>query len=264
MALTWGLASGQSQITTGTIQGRVSDASGGVVPGASVLVKNTDTNIERSFVTDDGGRFVVPQLAPGPYTVTVTQPGFATLIQENLDLTVGLTISLDLSLKVSQVEETVVVTDSPTIDLAKTENSSTLNRVTLDKTPVLGRKFEDLLTLTPGVSVVQGPDGDEINFNGQRGIFNNISLDGGDYNNGFFGEQAGGQRAAVEVEFQYLGRTSLARFPPRAVWWDDRRAYRARQDVLFRGPRTDHGQLDARQSERADRDALFGDEPQHR
>ena len=60
----------------------------------------------------------------------------------------------------------------------------------------MGRKFEDLLTLTPGVSITQGPDGDEINFVGQRGIFNNISLDGGDYNNGFFGEQVGGQRAA--------------------------------------------------------------------
>ena len=61
--------------------------------------------------------------------------------------------------------------------------------------PILGRKFEDLLTLTPGVSIVQGPDGDEITFAGQRGVFNNISLDGGDFNNGFFGEQAGGQRA---------------------------------------------------------------------
>ena len=50
-----------------------------------------------------------------------------------------------------------------------------------------------------GVSVVQGPDGDEITFSGQRGVFNNISLDGGDFNNGFFGEQVGGQRAAIDV-----------------------------------------------------------------
>src|SRR5262249_10608442 len=52
---------------------------------------------------------------------------------------------------------------------------------------------------TPGVAITQGPDGDEINFNGQRGIFNNVSLDGGDYNNGFFGEQEGGQRAAIDI-----------------------------------------------------------------
>jgi len=75
------------------------------------------------------------------------------------------------------------------VETTKTESSSTLNELTVSSTPVLGRKFEDLLTLTPGVSISQGPDGDEINFNGQRGVFNNISLDGGDYNNGFFGEQ---------------------------------------------------------------------------
>ena len=64
--------------------------------------------------------------------------------------------------------------------------------------------------MTPGLSVVQGPDGDSITFAGQRGIFNNISLDGGDYNNGFFGEQVGGQRAAIDItldavkEFQVI------------------------------------------------------------
>src|SRR5207253_10915870 len=83
---------------------------------------------------------------------------------------------------------------------------------------ILGRKFEDLLTLTPGVSITQGPDGDEINLNGQRGIFNNICLDGGDYNNGFFGEQEGGQRAAIDItldavkEFQVVASGANAEF----------------------------------------------------
>src|SRR5437764_975465 len=66
--------------------------------------------------------------------------------------------------------------------------------------------------------IVQGPDGDEINFNGQRGIFNNVSLDGGDYNNGFFGEQYGGQRAAIDItmdavkEFQVVATGASAEF----------------------------------------------------
>ncbi|MGH9204400.1 MAG: TonB-dependent receptor, partial [Vicinamibacterales bacterium] len=74
------------------------------------------------------------------------------------------------------------------------------------------------MTLTPGVSITQGPDGDEINFNGQRGIFNNVSLDGGDYNNGFFGEQLGGQRAAIDItleavkEFQVVASGANAEF----------------------------------------------------
>jgi len=65
-------------------------------------------------------------------------------------------------------------------------------------TPILGRKFEDLLTLTPGVSIVQGPDGDEITFSGQRGVFNNVSLDGGDYNNGFSESSLVGN-AAIDI-----------------------------------------------------------------
>ena len=99
-----------------------------------------------------------------------------------------------------------------------TSSTTTLGEQTIATTPVLGRKFEDLLTLTPGVSISQGPDGDEININGQRGIFNNISLDGGDYNNGFFGEQSGGQRAAVDItleavkEFQMVASGANAEF----------------------------------------------------
>ena len=68
------------------------------------------------------------------------------------------------------------------------------------------------------MSVVQGPDGDEITFAGQRGVFNNISLDGGDYNNGFFGEQMGGQRAAIDItldavkEFQVVATGANAEF----------------------------------------------------
>src|SRR5439155_19429081 len=97
-------------------------------------------------------------------------------------------------------------------------STSTLCEQTIETTSVLGRKFEDLLTMTPGVSIVQGPDGDEININGQRGTFNNISLDGGDYNNGFFGEQSGGQRAAVDItleavkEFQIVATSANAEF----------------------------------------------------
>ena len=100
----------------------------------------------------------------------------------------------------------------------KTEVSTTINETAVSTTPILGRKFEDLLTLTPGVSITQGPDGDEINFSGQRGIFNNVSLDGGDYNNGFFGEQLGGQRAAIDItleavkEFQVVATGAGAEF----------------------------------------------------
>lgn len=206
------------QSTTATIQGTIADEAGAVVPGAQVEVKSLATNVSRSLSTDSDGRFVILQLQPGVYSLTVTKQGYAKLLQERIDLTIGQTVSLNLAMKVSSVQETITVTAVPTIDLAKTESSSTLNEITIKNTPVLGRKFEDLLTLTPGVSITQGPDGDEINFAGQRGVFNNISLDGGDYNNGFFGEQVGGQRAAIDIsmeaikEFQVIATGASAEF----------------------------------------------------
>lgn len=212
------LVRAQSQITTGTIQGDVLDEKGLAVPGATVEIRNLDTNLTKTETTGSDGRFSFLLLPPGRYTLTISKTGFATIVQENVSLTVGQAISLPVSMKVSAVQERIVVTATPTVEVAKTESSSTLNQLSVRETPVLGRKFEDLLTLTPGVSIVQGPDGDEINFNGQRGIFNNISLDGGDYNNGFFGEQLGGQRAAIDItleavkEFQVVASGASAEF----------------------------------------------------
>ena len=207
-----------AQILTGTIQGTVQDANGAVVPGANVVIKNTETNSSRTVVTDEQGFFTAPQLQPGNYSVTVSKQGFATTEDPKVPLTVGQVLGLSFSLKISSVAETVTVTATQTVDVAKTEVSTTLNETAVSTTPILGRKFEDLLTLTPGVSITQGPDGDEINFSGQRGIFNNVSLDGGDYNNGFFGEQLGGQRAAIDItleavkEFQVVATGASAEF----------------------------------------------------
>ncbi len=221
LALALGFAAsvwGQSQITAGTVQGDVADEKGGSVAGATVEAKNLATNFVQTDTTNADGHFAFLSLAPGRYTLTISKPGFATIVQENVNLTVGQTITLPVTMKVSSVAQQIVVSDVPIVEVTKTESSSTLNELTVSSTPVLGRKFEDLLTLTPGVSITQGPDGDEINFNGQRGIFNNISLDGGDYNNGFFGEQEGGQRAAIDItldavkEFQVVASGANAEF----------------------------------------------------
>ncbi|HKE58847.1 MAG TPA: carboxypeptidase regulatory-like domain-containing protein, partial [Pyrinomonadaceae bacterium] len=208
----------QTQSTAGTVQGTATDANGAVVPGANVEIKNLGTNSTRTLTTDENGRFVALALPPGDYSVTISKQGFATAVLEKVTLTVGQALSVPVSMKVSTVEERVTITSTPTVDTAKTEVSTTLNETAVSTTPILGRKFEDLLTLTPGVSIVQGPDGDEINFAGQRGIFNNVSLDGGDYNNGFFGEQLGGQRAAIDItleavkEFQVVANGASAEF----------------------------------------------------
>src|SRR4051794_28976941 len=212
-------AAAQSQITTGVIEATVLDASGAVLPGVDVEVRNVETGLTRSLVTDANGRIIALQLPPGRYSVSFKLSGFANLVQENVVVTVGETVRLTPAMKISAVSETVTVTtQSQPVETTRTAATSTLDQRTIETTPILGRKFEDLLTLTPGVSVVQGPDGDEITFSGQRGVFNNISLDGGDYNNGFFGEQVGGQRAAVDItldavkEFQVVANGAAAEF----------------------------------------------------
>ncbi len=210
--------SAQTQITTGVIQGTVMDTTGAVLPGVDVTIVNAGTNLSQSRTTDSDGRFVFLQLPPGRYNATFRLPGFSSFVQENIDFTVGQTVNLNLRLVVGNVSETVTVSGTPIVETTRAAVAMTLNEQTIETMPILGRKFEDLLTLTPGVSIVQGPDGDEITFAGQRGVFNNISLDGGDFNNGFFGEQAGGQRAPIDItldavkEFQVIASGAPAEF----------------------------------------------------
>ncbi|WP_245632590.1 TonB-dependent receptor [Edaphobacter aggregans] len=208
----------QVQSTTGTIQGEVSDPSGGVVPDALIEVMSLNTNATRTAKSDGNGNFSFLSMQPGNYELSASKLGYAKTVQKNIVLTVGQAISLKVALTISSVQETIIVNAVPQLETTTVSSASTLNEITIATTPVLGRKFEDMLTLTPGVSISQGPDGDEININGQRGIFNNISLDGGDYNNGFFGEQMGGQRAAIDItleavkEFQVVASGANAEF----------------------------------------------------
>ena len=149
-------ASAQPQITTGVIDGTVVDSSGGVLPGVDVEVRNVDTNLVRTVTTDGTGRFVVLQLPAGRYTVTLRLSGFATIVQEDVVVSIGQTIRLTPTMRVSSLAETVTVSTAlPTVDTTLTTAVSTLDETTISQTPILGRKFEDLLTLTPGVSVVQ-------------------------------------------------------------------------------------------------------------
>jgi hypothetical protein len=185
----------QSQATTGVIEGRVADESGAVLPGVTVTLTNTATGFEKVLVTDANGRFRGVLLPLGPYRVSAALEGFTTLVREGLELSVGQTITLDLTLAVGAVEQEIVVTgEAPLIETTRTEGTVRIGSEAIQNLPNNGRNFLDFTKLTPGVTVVQGPDGDELSINGQKGINNNISVDGADFNNPFFGEQRGGQR----------------------------------------------------------------------
>src|SRR5713226_4027558 len=185
----------QSQATTGVIEGTVVDATGASLPGVTVTVKNTATNFEQTSVTDRAGRFRAVLLPLGPYQVTATLSGFGTYVQKGLDLGVGQTLTVSMTMKQAAVSEQIVVTAAaPLIETARTEGATRIDQKAVSGLPNNGRNFLDYSKLTPGVAIVQGPDGDELSINGQKGIENNISVDGADFNNPFFGEQRGGQR----------------------------------------------------------------------
>src|SRR5262249_58005510 len=93
-------------------------------------------------------------------------------------------------------QELTTTAQAPTVDVTKSEGSTSLGVGAVEGLPNNGRNIFNYTTLTPNVAVVQGPDGDEISVGGQRGIHNNVSVDGADFNNPFFGEQRGGQRPA--------------------------------------------------------------------
>ena len=187
----------QSQATTGVIEGVVTDASGGVLPGVTVSLRNTATNYEQVQVTDADGRYRGVLLPLGPYEVKATLSGFATQVVKGLDLGVGQTLTTDIKLGQAAVSEEMVVTaEAPLIETARTEGATRIGDEAVSDLPNNGRNFLELTKLTPGVTIVQGPDGDELSINGQKGISNNISVDGADFNNPFFGEQRGGQRPA--------------------------------------------------------------------
>jgi hypothetical protein len=193
----------QSQATTGLIQGTVVDPNGAIVNGASVNVKNTETGFERTVTSNSDGFFSAPLLPLGKYRVTVTASSFSNSVLENVEVSVGQTLSLRIEMKIGGGVNTVDVSaEGEVIETSRTELSTQINEKSVENLPINRRDFSRFALLTPGVSVVQGPDGDEITINGQKGIQNNVSIDGADANNPFFGEQRGGQRPAFTISLE--------------------------------------------------------------
>ena len=118
----------QTQITTGVIRGQVFDQTQAVLPGVTIEVRNVDTNVTRTLVTNAEGRFSALALQPGPYIVTFTLPGFATLIQDGVILTVGQAIDLPITMQLAGAEETITVTGTTLVEVSATDFSTTLNQ----------------------------------------------------------------------------------------------------------------------------------------
>ena len=189
-----GVAHAQSQSTTGVIRGYVADQFSNPVADATITLRNTGTNFERIVTSNERGIFTANLLPLGIYEVTASATGFTDFTQTDIRVRVGSTVELVMTL-VTELGEVVVVGEQA-VNVEQSETSTRLSEDAVQGLPNNGRNFLNLTKLTPGVAIVQGPDGDELSIAGQRGIHNNVSVDGADFNNPFFGEQRGGQRPA--------------------------------------------------------------------
>ena len=191
-------AAAQSQATTGVIEGTVSDETGGRLPGATVTLVNRGTNFTRELTTDADGRFRGLLLPLGDYVITVTPQRLRQLRpgrHQPRRRPDARTCRSRCGCRRSP-QEVRVTADAPIVETTPGREPTQIDAASIRSLPNNGRNFLSFMQLTPGVTIVQGPDGDEISINGQKGINNNISVDGADFNNPFFGEQRGGQRPA--------------------------------------------------------------------
>ena len=171
--------------STGTILGRVSDASDAAIANAAVVVTNTDTGAVKRLTSNGAGEYTAPELQPGPYKVQVDAPGFGRLVT-NLTVVVAQQARVDAELKVGAEVQTVQV-ESSAVQL-DTDSSSVAQLVSqrqVEQLPLNGRNFLNLLFIGAGAVQTVGEqgqmrsgEGNAISINGARPESNNYTLDG--------------------------------------------------------------------------------------
>jgi hypothetical protein len=135
-----------------SIQGIVSDTSGGAIPGATVKVKSLETGAERTLLTDEAGRYDAVSLPVGRYEVRAEKTGFRGQDKTGIALGLGQRETVDLLLQVGDVQQTVQVESSPTVIAITTEDVSGLvGERQVKELPLNGRSYDQLLTLNPGI-----------------------------------------------------------------------------------------------------------------
>jgi outer membrane receptor protein involved in Fe transport len=187
-----------AQITVAQLNGAVHDESGGTVKNATLTLRGTATNAVYRTASNDSGLYVIPNLPPGTYELTVAFTGFATTVEKGIVLNVGQTATVDINLKVAtQNEQVVVTTEVPPIEPTKTEVSQVIDSQQIQDLPISGRQFTDFALLTAGVatgrsslqSTITEFETTRISFAGMRDFSNMITVDGADNVNTATGSQ---------------------------------------------------------------------------
>ncbi|HMD22410.1 MAG TPA: carboxypeptidase-like regulatory domain-containing protein, partial [Alloacidobacterium sp.] len=148
-----------AQIVGASITGTVRDASGASVPEAAITVRNLETGAVRKVASDAEGHYAAPSVPVGRYEVTAEKEGFSTATRSGVNLVIGQSAVVDLSLAVGEVHEQVAVTDAPqTLNPTTQQISGLVSERQVKELPLNGRSFDELITLNPAV----------VNYTGQR------------------------------------------------------------------------------------------------
>ncbi len=145
----------RAQLATASINGVIKDSAGGVVPGATVLLKNVATNVTETARTNNAGVYAILNVPPGNYTLQVSKTGFQTKTQSQFTLAVNQTASFDFVLGVGSALQTVTVQAvAPALQTSSAELGTVVASRQVNDLPLNGRNFTQLLDLTPGVSTI--------------------------------------------------------------------------------------------------------------
>src|SRR5580692_9412292 len=188
---------------TGAIHGTVVDLHDLRIPGATIAVVNTATGARYSVTSDAEGRFALDLLPPGDYSARVVAKDMSPQITPQLHVDVGAAAEIQFRLTVAGAQEKVTVSGAPAlVDTQPAAVSTLLDERAIADLPLNGRRFSDLMLLSPGVtqdprSLTSSTTGD-LSFGGLRGFQNSFLVDGGDFNNAFFAQARGLYRAPYQ------------------------------------------------------------------
>ncbi|HRH40757.1 MAG TPA: TonB-dependent receptor [Pyrinomonadaceae bacterium] len=181
---------GQSESGSSAIEGTIKDANGAVVPGASIVIKNTETGLERNLTSRNDGSFIASVLPVGNYLIRVESNGFAPAEMKK-QISIGEASIIEIVLRPKGVNSEITVNaDEENIDTTAVAAGSTISKRAVQDLPVRGRNFTEFVQLTP--AVVQEGDRSGLVVAGQRSINSNVSIDGADFNDALQGNQRGG------------------------------------------------------------------------
>jgi hypothetical protein len=169
LLLAFALALPAGAQTNAGLKGTIVDKDGAPLPAATVTVTNTTLGITQGAVTDAKGEFRIAPLPPGKgYTVKVEFPGMSTITLTDVEITAGRLSSVPITLRPSKElqEQIKVIGQTEVVNTAETSTSTTFTSEFIDALPILGRNYQDILTLAPGVSDTDG-DGNP-NIKGAR------------------------------------------------------------------------------------------------